>query len=67
MQVKDLWHITRENGTEYSKYFFVSGHTAIIEKNAKTISFFGPKGYKTNKYDTVINGSNAISAHCEQQ
>ena len=67
MQVTTLWHITRENGTEYSKYTFDTGHTATIERDATTISFFGPKGYKTNKYDTVINGSNAISAYCEQQ
>jgi len=67
MQVKDLWHITREDGSQYSKYFFVSGHTATVERDSFTINFFGPKGKKTNKYETVITGSKAISAYCEQQ
>lgn len=66
MQVKDLWHITREDGTQYSKAFFVSGHTATIENGDTKISFFGPKGNKTNKYETVVNGSNAISEYCEK-
>ena len=67
MQVKTLWHITREDGTEYSKYTFDTGHTATIECNATNINFFGPKGNKTNKYETVITGSKAISLYCEQE
>jgi len=65
MQVIKHWSVGTEDGRTYYKYFFDTNHTAICFLDLPTISFFGPKGNKTNKYDTVVNGSKAISNYLE--
>ena len=44
MKVTDVWFITRENGTEYSKTIFDNEYTATLEKNATSFEFFTPNG-----------------------
>lgn len=68
MQVTNHWEVGTEDGKRtYYKYFFSSGHTAVCFLDELTISFFGPKGNKTNKYETVVNGSKAISVYLDNK
>jgi hypothetical protein len=66
MKVTDVWFITREDGTEYTKTFFDNGYTSILEKNETRFLFITPAGRKCTSDAICYKGIKAINTYCDQ-
>lgn len=63
MKITQHWKITRENGTEYTKYFCDNGYTIELEYNCVKYSVKGKTGRTINNQSSIDKAVKAVNTY----
>jgi hypothetical protein len=65
MKITHHWNVTRENGTNYSRYFLDNGKTLQLEVETKEWVLRGKTGRRINNEDSVHQAVKLVSPYYE--
>jgi hypothetical protein len=60
MKITHHWHITREDNSEYTKFFCDNGHTISLDRDVINYSVKGKTGRAINNQSTIDKAVKAV-------
>lgn len=63
MKITHHWNITRENGTEYTKYFLDNGKTLDLDVDSKSWTLKGKTGRAIKNDNSVFEAIKLVSPY----
>lgn len=63
MKITDHWHITRENNTQYTRYFLDNGKTLELDIDTNTWTLKGKTGRMIKNDNSVFEAIKLVSPY----